>query len=59
MTQSETQSAQVSEGSKSARHSHWATLHVATGIGSIVASLFTDYRAYRGVGNRHGLVSSA
>jgi hypothetical protein len=27
-----------------------AALHVAIGIGAIVASLFTDYRAYRGVG---------
>jgi len=29
-----------------------AALHVAIGIGTIVASLFTDYRAYRGVGRR-------
>ena len=27
-----------------------ATTHVLTGIGTILASLFTDYRAYRGVG---------
>lgn len=31
---------------------HVAALHVAIGLGTIVASLFTDYRAYRGVG-RH------
>ena len=29
-----------------------AAMHVATGIGTIFASLFTDYRAYRGVGRR-------
>ncbi len=29
-----------------------AALHVALGIGTILASLFTDYRAYRGVGAR-------
>jgi hypothetical protein len=29
-----------------------AALHVAIGIGTIVASLFTDYRAYRGIGRR-------
>jgi hypothetical protein len=29
-----------------------AALHVAIGIGALVASLFTDYRAYRGVGRR-------
>jgi len=29
-----------------------AAMHVATGIGTILASLFTDYRAYRGVGQR-------
>jgi hypothetical protein len=29
-----------------------AAAHVAIGIGTIVASLFTDYRAYRGVGRR-------
>jgi hypothetical protein len=29
-----------------------AALHVAIGVGTILASLFTDYRAYRGVG-RH------
>jgi hypothetical protein len=29
-----------------------AALHVATGIGVILASLFTDYRAYLGVGKR-------
>lgn len=27
-----------------------AAMHVAIGLGAIVASLFTDYRAYRGVG---------
>ena len=27
-----------------------AMMHVATGIGTIIASLFTDYRAQRGVG---------
>jgi hypothetical protein len=27
-----------------------AALHVAIGVGVIIASLFTDYRAYRGVG---------
>jgi hypothetical protein len=31
---------------------HVAAMHVAIGIGTIVASLFTDYRAYRGVGRR-------
>src|SRR5207237_1112174 len=30
-----------------------AALHVATGVSTILASLFTDYRAYRGVGRRH------
>jgi hypothetical protein len=29
-----------------------AALHVAMGIGTIIASLFTDYRAYRGVGRK-------
>jgi hypothetical protein len=29
-----------------------AALHVAIGAGTILASLFTDYRAYRGVGRR-------
>jgi hypothetical protein len=29
-----------------------ATLHVMTGIGVILTSLFTDYRAYTGVGKR-------
>jgi hypothetical protein len=29
-----------------------AAIHVATGVGTILASLFTDYRAYRGVGQR-------
>jgi hypothetical protein len=29
-----------------------ALMHVATGIGTIVSSLFTDYRAYTGRGNR-------
>jgi hypothetical protein len=29
-----------------------AAIHVATGVGTILASLFTDYRAYRGVGRR-------
>jgi len=29
-----------------------AAMHVATGVGTILASLFTDYRAYRGVGHR-------
>jgi hypothetical protein len=29
-----------------------AATHVAIGIGAILASLFTDYRAYRGVGRR-------
>lgn len=29
-----------------------AAIHVASGIGNILASLFTDYRAYRGVGRR-------
>ncbi|HKO48299.1 MAG TPA: hypothetical protein VJV79_11275 [Polyangiaceae bacterium] len=29
-----------------------AAIHVATGVGTILASLFTDYRAYRGAG-RH------
>jgi hypothetical protein len=27
-----------------------AAMHVATGVGTLLASLFTDYRAYRGVG---------
>ncbi len=31
---------------------HVAALHVAVGIGVIVASLLTDYRAFRGVGRR-------
>ncbi|RYZ01796.1 MAG: hypothetical protein EOO73_34180 [Myxococcales bacterium] len=31
---------------------HVAALHIALGLGTIVASLFTDYRAYRGVGRR-------
>ena len=29
-----------------------AAMHVMTGVGTILASLFTDYRAYRGVGRR-------
>jgi hypothetical protein len=29
-----------------------AAMHVATGVGTLLASLFTDYRGYRGVG-RH------
>jgi hypothetical protein len=29
-----------------------AAMHVAIGVGTILASLFTDYRAYRGVGQR-------
>ena len=29
-----------------------AAMHVAIGVGTILASLFTDYRAYRGVGRR-------
>lgn len=29
-----------------------AAIHIAIGLGTIVASLFTDYRAYRGVGRR-------
>ena len=29
-----------------------AVTHVMTGVGTILASLFTDYRAYRGVGRR-------
>ena len=29
-----------------------AMMHVMTGVGNIVASLFTDYRAYRGRGRR-------
>lgn len=31
---------------------HVAALHIALGLGTILASLFTDYRAYRGVGRR-------
>jgi hypothetical protein len=31
---------------------HVAAMHVAIGIGAILASLFTDYRAYRGAGWR-------
>jgi hypothetical protein len=31
---------------------HVAAMHVAIGVGTILASLFTDYRAYRGVGRR-------
>jgi hypothetical protein len=31
---------------------HVAAMHVAIGIGTIVASLLTDYRAYRGIGRR-------
>ncbi|HYP74671.1 MAG TPA: hypothetical protein VER12_01875 [Polyangiaceae bacterium] len=29
-----------------------AMMHVATGVGTVLTSLFTDYRAYRGVGRR-------
>jgi hypothetical protein len=29
-----------------------AALHVLTGLGTMLSSLFTDYRAYRGVGRR-------
>jgi hypothetical protein len=31
-----------------------AALHLALGVGTIVASLFTDYRAHRGVGRSPG-----
>lgn len=31
---------------------HVAALHIVFGIGVIVASLFTDYRAYAGIGKR-------
>ncbi|MDF3071175.1 MAG: hypothetical protein K0R38_6776 [Polyangiaceae bacterium] len=31
---------------------HVAALHIALGLGTILASLFTDYHAYRGVGRR-------
>jgi hypothetical protein len=36
-----------------------AALHVATGIGTILASLVTDYRAYRGVGGPREATSFA
>jgi len=32
-----------------------AAIHVATGVGTILASLFTDYRAYLGVGRRRAV----
>lgn len=32
-----------------------AALHVALGLGTLLVSLFTDYRAYRGVGRRAAL----
>lgn len=32
-----------------------AAMHVATGVGTLLASLFTDYRAFRGVGRRSAL----
>ena len=32
-----------------------AAMHIATGVGTILTSLFTDYRAYEGVGEQsHG-----